>query len=100
MRVPGTALQLGLCHICWQDPREAEQTPPAAGTGICPLCGTSHAGDVPDSGTGHCADTATSKEVLKGPAEEVTAVDKHTDMLHVNRNCSWPSTSENVGMLQ
>lgn len=43
---------------------------------------------------------APAKEVPEGPAEEGTAVDKHTDMLHVNRNCSWPSTSENVGRLQ
>lgn len=43
---------------------------------------------------------APAEEVPKGAAEEVTAVDKHTDTFHVSRNCSWPSTCENAGRLQ
>lgn len=100
VRVQGTALQLGLCPTCWQDPREAELTPPAAGTGISPPVGPHLLEMCLTVGQVLVLTQPPAQEVLKGPAEEVTAVDEHTDMLHVNRNCSWPSTCENAGMLQ
>lgn len=58
--IRGTALQLGLCHLL-AEPQQGRAAPPAAGTVIAPLCGTSHPEDVPDNGIGHCADTGTRK---------------------------------------
>lgn len=91
MRDPWDALQLGLCHTCWQN--QGGRADP----NNCWDCVGPHTLEMClRMGQVIVLTQAPAQEGLTGPAGEVAAADKHTDMAHVNRNCSWPSTSENA----